>query len=248
VIPRIAKDNYRVLQIDLSIARTDEYIPIGGDYLHVFLQGGVVTPTVRLNKTENASVQLLEGMVFRGRIDCIFLSNAAVAGATVYLWISSGPVSMYLGNFNTRLLGGGGGQIATNYPNDNGTGISLSVIADVHVYKPSSGALTHERLRTMDTLKAIDNLVVTGGVDTTIWTPAAGKRFRLLAWCLQFSLAQTYRLKEESTTIIGINGGGDKPTNFLPGNGYLSLAADNRLRIYGPAGFTVWGYLAGTEE
>lgn len=125
------------------------------------------------------------------------------------------------------------------------------------LYNPVSGR--GETQRTMTTLIAGSASAVNA---TTIWTPAAGKRFRLMGFSV--SLANTVTtvagsfasLLDQAAAIFGLfemaattSGIGYSVT--FPGNGYLSVAVNNVLRVNlsaaltaGTLRLTVWG----TEE
>ncbi len=89
-----------------------------------------------------------------------------------------------------------------------------------------------------------------GALSNTLWTPAAGKRFRLMGFSIVLSADATLAaagetvlaLVDQATAIniafafwvpaiaITTSLGTTNPVNFnLPGNGYLSLAANNAL-------------------
>ena len=84
-----------------------------------------------------------------------------------------------------------------------------------------------------------------------VWTPAAGKKFRLMGFHLSFSGTANAKWQDGATDITGlyygvantaINGG-------LPeANGYLSAAADNALNLNLSAAVAVGGLVWGTEE
>jgi hypothetical protein len=108
---------------------------------------------------------------------------------------------------------------------------------------------TWDRERTPKVFKDVSAVTITG--ITTVWTPAGGKKFRLMGGSLS------------STTAISIlfedNAGGnfilrtpkllvDTPYTFSLGNGILSGVADRVLKATGSGAGVITGFLYGTEE
>lgn len=112
----------------------------------------------------------------------------------------------------------------------------------------------------------------TAAGDTTLWTPASGKKFRLLWFMMQLPLGTTMaaagtltQILKDGATQIGpfvfsdylpnttpTNAIGDNHTTIiLPGNGYLSSTVNNALVVNLSAALTAGGArwcVAGTEE
>lgn len=96
------------------------------------------------------------------------------------------------------------------------------------------------------------------GSEATIWTPAAGKRFRLLGGCVSIGTAAgnvTLKDNTAGTTILILpKAPVDTPFNLPPltdgGNaqGIISAQGDNVLTATGAASATISGFLFGTEE
>ncbi len=108
-----------------------------------------------------------------------------------------------------------------------------------------------DRLRTPNVFKLLSAVVITS--ETTIWTPAAGKKFRLMGFLLtQGILTGSVALRDNTggTIIFRI------PPNTIAvvipdvlfGNGILSAAANNVLTATGASGETLDGTIFGTEE
>lgn len=109
----------------------------------------------------------------------------------------------------------------------------------------------YEIARTANVFKSQSAVVITS--ETTIWTPAAGKKFRIMGWCLTQGVATgavTLKDNTAGTTILII------PANTiavatcvnLPGNGFLSATAGNVLTATGASTETITGTFFGTEE
>lgn len=87
--------------------------------------------------------------------------------------------------------------------------------------------------------------------ETTIWTPAASKKFRLMGFLLTCGAASTLTFKDGTglATIFAARGGLDVPIS-LPnlGNGILSGAANRVLTVTRGTSCTLDGVVWGTEE
>lgn len=110
-----------------------------------------------------------------------------------------------------------------------------------------------DRLRTPNVIKTVAAVAITAGTGATIWTPTAGKKFRLMGWALSVSAGAslifgdnavaTVILRSELLAAAGIS---QNPPGF--GNGFLSAAANNVLKLDVTANATVSGFVFGTEE
>jgi len=101
--------------------------------------------------------------------------------------------------------------------------------------------------------KEIAGLAVLAGTPQAIWTPTAGKKFKLAGFHVGVSAACSVLFKEGAantsinvrTGLLGING--VVHADSLPG-GIVSAAADNVLKIDVTANATVHGFVWGSEE
>ena len=103
--------------------------------------------------------------------------------------------------------------------------------------------------RTPSTFKPINALNT--NAEITAWTPAAGKKFRLMGMVLDGSVAGNYLFRDNtggSNFFIFPDGEAGQPMFVDLKNGYLSTTANNVLTITGPATSTLSGTLWGTEE
>lgn len=110
---------------------------------------------------------------------------------------------------------------------------------------------TWDRLRAPNVFKNLSAVVITS--ETTIWTPAAGKKFRLMGFCLTQGVATgAVVLKDNTagTTILIIPPQTIAVAFASPpmGNGILSAAANNVLTATGASTETLTGFVFGTEE
>lgn len=97
----------------------------------------------------------------------------------------------------------------------------------------------------------LNAVAITG--ETTIWTPASGKRFRIMGYVLESGTVGGNVLLKDNTggsTILIVPFGAANGVIPSPpmGNGILSVAANNVLTATGSATQTLSGYLFGTEE
>ena len=88
-------------------------------------------------------------------------------------------------------------------------------------------------------------------VEATIWTPASGKKFRLLGFLFAGSVTGNITLRDNTAgTVIFIIPGtaGIFITSPPMGFGILSAAANNVLTATGPALTTLSGVVFGRED
>ena len=106
---------------------------------------------------------------------------------------------------------------------------------------------------TPDTFKMIDAVAITAGTPATVWTPASGKKVRLLGWFLSTSAAAALELQDSGaagtviaqTPLLAAAGVHDAPHL---GEGVVLAAADNTLDLDVTANATVSGMVFGVEE
>lgn len=97
-----------------------------------------------------------------------------------------------------------------------------------------------------------DLAVVALGSIVTVWTPATGKKFRLLGFSISVSAAANVLLEDNAAATFIFRTPklvADTPYTFiLPGRGYLSTAANNVLKATSSAAANGTGTFFGTEE
>lgn len=108
-----------------------------------------------------------------------------------------------------------------------------------------------DRYRSPNTFKNVSAVLITA--EATVWTPTAGKKFRLIGYCLtQGVVTGAITLKDNTagTTILIIpqNTLGASQCTTLGTNGILSATINNVLTATGAATETITGYFYGTEE
>jgi hypothetical protein len=99
---------------------------------------------------------------------------------------------------------------------------------------------------TFKTLKAVSITAI-----ATVWTPAAGKKFRLMGGCISVSAAASVLFEDnsagtdvyQSPLLLAAT-----PYNFDLGDGVLSAAINNVLKATASAAATISGTLYGIEE
>jgi hypothetical protein len=148
------------------------------------------------------------------------------------------PVALTLGTLSVEGLGTPGAQ----------SGLLLTVQGDPSATPvPVSGALT---VPTPDVFVPFSATVIT--TETTIWTPASGKKFRLMGYVIsQGTLAGDVTLRDNTAgatiLVIPANTVGVSQVSPPLGSGILSAVANNVLTAQGSATETISGYVFGVE-
>lgn len=152
------------------------------------------------------------------------------------------------GNSKTTLVGADSATpLTANQTGDAVTG-ALQVAVASWVY---NGA-TFERLRTANVFKIVAAVAITAGTGATIWTPAGGKKFRLLGYSFSTSANASLIFGDNAVGTVIFRSkllaaaDGDEQNNI--GNGILSAAANNVLKLDVSATSTITGTVWGTEE
>ncbi|MBZ5700258.1 MAG: hypothetical protein LAN84_00265 [Acidobacteriia bacterium] len=116
--------------------------------------------------------------------------------------------------------------------------------------KATGAGLLTEMPRTPGVYKTIAAVSVTAGTPATLWTPTAGKKFRLMGYALSLSVAGSVILLDSATEVIRtpLLAAGIGQNSPHMGNGILSSAANNALKADVSASGTVSGFVFGTEE
>ena len=104
-----------------------------------------------------------------------------------------------------------------------------------------------------DAFKIIDAVAITAGTPATVWTPASGKKVRLLGWVLSSSAAAALEFQDSGsagtvrlqTPLLAAAGVHNSPPF---GEGYVLAAVDNTLDLDVTANATVSGMVFGVEE
>ena len=154
------------------------------------------------------------------------------------------------GATRVALMSGDVGSFIKASTTGDGAGSTLLSMGQ-WVYNGTALATGWERLRTPVTFKSFSGTVITS--ETTIWTPAAGKKFRLMGFLITQGVATgavTLKDNTAGTTILVIpqHTIGVALASPKMGNGILSAAANNVLTATGVSTETISGYVFGTEE
>jgi len=105
--------------------------------------------------------------------------------------------------------------------------------------------------RTPVIYKSIKAVSVTSGTPVSVWTPAAGKKFRVMGWMLSLSVAGSILFEDTTGTEVfrtSLMSAGVGLASPEMKNGYISTAANNQLFLDVTSTGTVSGYIFGTEE
>lgn len=89
-----------------------------------------------------------------------------------------------------------------------------------------------------------------GTTETTIWTPATGKKFRLMGYVLTVGAGSTMTFKDNTggATIFASRSATDQAVTVDLGNGILSGAVNNVLTVTRGTSATLDGVVWGTED
>jgi len=105
------------------------------------------------------------------------------------------------------------------------------------------------------TFKPVKAVAITAATPVAVWTPATGKRFRLLGFCLVPTVAASILFEDAtggSNEFLRFPLTAAVPTNQMPVSlgllGYLSTAINNALFLDVTSTATISGYVYGTEE
>lgn len=104
-------------------------------------------------------------------------------------------------------------------------------------------------MRTVTAFKTVSAVTITAS--QTLWTPTAGTKFRLMAYCLtQTTASGNITLSDGGVAflIIPANTLGQTICFNLPANGYVSTATGNTLTAIGVSTEVISGTLYGLEE
>ena len=123
-----------------------------------------------------------------------------------------------------------------------------------HAREYAYGGASWDRVRTPKIFKSFASTAITAGTGITLWTPTSGKKFRLLGCAISYSAAAqlifgdnavgTVILRSPTLAAAGIFilGAADL------GNGILSAAANNVLKLDATGSANAAGAVWGVEE
>jgi hypothetical protein len=126
------------------------------------------------------------------------------------------------------------------------TSSPLPVGGLVVVGTDASGNLQFDYPRRAAVFKSFDFVAGTGTVN--VWTPASGKRFRLLQAVVTTDVACTLSFQDQGTTFAVARTAAGQPLVLSFGNGYLSTAVNRLLQIQRGTSATLTGTVMGVEE
>lgn len=125
----------------------------------------------------------------------------------------------------------------------------FNALAGVALYQTNGGTWSAPRLAGI--VKTIAAVAVTAGTPVAVWTPGAGKKFRLMGFMVSSSAAGSVIFKDTSATEIvrtPLMAAGIGLASPPMGNGILSVLANNALNVDVTATGNVSGFVFGTEE
>lgn len=156
------------------------------------------------------------------------------------------------GQLRTTLYNSTGNEVLiTSYGNTDGN-VATAQTMITSAYNQGFNGSTFDRIRVGKTYKYIEYLNLADNTATTVWTPASGKKFRLMAVQISSSAASLLHLRDGAggTIFHTQRTAGIDSKYFEFGNGYLSATANNVLEILNKSTATinVWVTAWGTEE
>jgi len=137
---------------------------------------------------------------------------------------------------------------------DPDTGKVVKLLVDaagiLHIEQMAFNGATFARLRTPTIFTSFSAVTITS--ETTIWTPASGKKFRLMGFVITQTVATGDIALKDGTglsTILTVPATPvGQPLAVPLGNGILSGAADRVLSATGASTEKISGFVYGTEE
>lgn len=166
------------------------------------------------------------------------VTSQATAGLTI-------PIAGALGMVRDN---GGANIVGLQHITESDTLVANQTSIPVRPRSLVYNGASWERHRTPNIFKA--HVATAIATEATVWTPAAGKKFRLMGGVITSAAAGdiVFRDNTAGTTIAVIPVLAGAPITFDFQNGILSAAANNVLTADGPALATLSGTLFGTEE
>lgn len=122
---------------------------------------------------------------------------------------------------------------------DKNAGAGTGRLVGVLPFLFSGGTTVSNRTREINTVKTAQTSALASGSALALWTPAAGKKFRLRRVRGRVSAAGRYELRDGAATVIGylyLQANEWVTILDMEANGYLSAAANNVLNLYNVTG------------
>lgn len=218
-------------------------VDINGSLNACVYSGGVRTFKQSFTPQTNSTVGTILNTLYRANAIYYFINNMEEPVATAPFpnpTTSTLPYRLHLINHTS------GPAVAPLWISNQST-----VYDNGNNYPTTFNGQTLLRTRTPGKFISLNGVSI--ATETTVWTPAAGKRFRLMGYNLSSTGAQNIVLKDNTagTTILvipGITIGQLMVSPDSMGNGILSAAANNVLTANAGGTNAVSGYFFGTEE
>lgn len=173
----------------------------------------------------------------------------------ICVWDGTGFVPVTgdtLGNLRATLVGVDSAQ-GVSFSGTSGAKSPATVSIPATAFAYVFTAPNWEEQRSPSVFKPFASTAITAGTGATIWTPAAGKKFRVMGVSISTSVAGQLLFGDNLVgTVIARSptlaaGAAWQLGAADMGNGILSAAANNVLKLDGPTG-NVMGMVWGTEE
>lgn len=215
---------------------------------------------------------LLKAVTYAGNVRTIWGQRSAPSDGAPHIYLTavrSDAVLFFLDNFEEFVFAGGyQGASTSRLPFRlhviNGTtppavapvfkSFAVGVVDNSGVFQSTFNGQTLSAMRGPGKFVSLNGVSV--AAEATIWTPAAGRKFRLMGYNLTaLGAAGNIVLKDNTAgaalpVVLPFGAIGANLNSPYPGmgNGILSATINNVLTATGAAGQTLSGYLLGTEE
>lgn len=222
IVSQMDASNYRggTLQLTGTWSGTVQIqvsLDAGNNWVSVF-KSDLIGTSVNINSTANGIYQfnIPPGSTLL-RIRATSYSSGTILGVLALSTVAV-PMSQYV------VLSTGSGAASVNTTIDNSNiGTTLGTTSVQLVFSPAGGTNGVKLVRNVEVFKTV---TATAAGSTTLWTPAAGKKFRLM------------RFRIETTADVASSGGAEIDAIF-----YDNLTALNMAHsFYAPAAAVTTGY------
>lgn len=216
----------------------------------------VYTPNANSNPVFIPTTRTLREVIFANSSSSLVAVNVTALGhAAAQAWAASngtGVVSLTgrNGSYGDVVVYDASGNPINVIGDGDNVGAGLQLGTNAHGEGFDGNYWVKKRVSNGVTHVLSPASVASGTYSGAIWTPATNKRFRLLWAMISIGTATDILLVDQTATVGDLDQQAGLIQLRLPPNGYLSLTANNVLRLYNNGGVAsiVSGFAFGTEE
>lgn len=237
---------------------------VGTSGIYRFIVTGMKLFRARISAYTSGTVDVT-GYAAKGSFQIPYLTNsygnADAQSATSLLQGTGSYILGYNGSTWDRLRTGGTGALRVNLFDTSGFAVQTTTFTADAVsggfqslcaesFNMGWNGATADRIRVGKTYKYLEFNAFTNLSSQTIWTPTAGKRFRLMGISISCGAACSFKVMDGGVAFHQVRASGADTFTFDFGNGYSSTAVNNTLTVYNDSGATVAMNVTvfGTEE